>query len=64
MFSCLLSNVQMSWRDLECPELPGTIPGESRPGGSVSSTGGILQRAPCISALESDTGSSNRQEDH
>lgn len=54
MFSCLLSSVQINCSEREWP-LPGEIPGESRLGGSLSSTGGILQRAPCISALESET---------
>ncbi len=53
IFSCLLSKWQRSCNDRECP-LPGEIPGESK-GGSVSSTGGILHNAPCISALDSDT---------
>lgn len=58
IFSCLLSRWQISCNDRECP-LPGEIPGESK-GGSLSSTGGILHRAPCTSALDSDTISSSR----
>lgn len=58
IFSCLLSRWQISCNDRECP-LPGEIPGESG-GGSLSSTGGILHRAACTSALDSDTESSSQ----
>ena len=58
IFSCLLSRLQSSFNDLAWPpagegELRAT--GESGGGGSVSSTGGILQSAACTSALESET---------